>query len=181
MKKRLFVKVAILVLAGAIPLTVSAQDYLALPGGAKVDLSARCPVCGMTVGGEMASGATYGYRDSKLAGFAGVAAAVFKDGKTVGFEGARCLFIYNTVPKNFGINVNDIAHRYVTDFTSRKLIEVNHAYMVMGSKVKGPMGYDLVPFSDKNEAEKFKEEHDGKRVVQMGTVGIKDVERHDQE
>ncbi len=176
MKKRLLINLVIAVLA-ALPLAVSAQDYLALPDGGKVDLSARCPVCGMTVGGEMASGATYGYKDSKLAGFAGVAAAVFKDGKAVGFEGARCLFIYNTVPKNFGINVNDIAYRYVTDFTSRKPIDVNHAYLVMGSKVKGPMGYDLIPFSDKNEAEKFKEEHDGKRVVQMGTVGIKDVER----
>ncbi len=47
----------------------------------------------------------------------------------------------------------------------------------MGSKIRGPMGFDLIPFSDKNEAEKFKDQHEGKRVVQLGTVGPKDVER----
>ncbi|MBI5252540.1 MAG: nitrous oxide reductase accessory protein NosL [Desulfomonile tiedjei] len=166
----------ILVVATA-PFTVNADDYLALPNGSKVDLSAHCPVCGMVVGGDMAAGVTYGYRDSKLVGFAGVAAAIFKDGKTVGFEGARCLFIYNTVPKKFGIDVNDIANRYCTDFTSGKLIDVNQAYLVMGTKVRGPMGYDLIPFADKNEAEKFKDKHEGKRIVQLGTVRIKDVER----
>lgn len=171
------IAVVSLVLAIMLPLAVSAQDYLELPNGTKIDLSDHCPVCGMVIGGDMAAGVTYAYRDSRLVGFAGIAAAVFKNGKTVGFEGARCLFIYNTIPKKFGIDVNDIASRYCTDFKSGKLIDVNQAYLVMGTKIRGPMGYDLIPFSDKEEAEKFKDQHDGKRVVQMGTVGPKDVER----
>jgi copper chaperone NosL len=169
--------VVALLVAVAIPLAAFAQDYLELPNGSKVDLADHCPVCGMVIGGDTAAGVTYGYRNSKLVGFSGVAAAVFKSGKAVGFEGARCLFIYNTIPKKFGIDVNDIISRYCTDFSSGKLIDVNQAYLVMGTKIRGPMGFDLIPFSDKNEAEKFKDQYEGKRIVQLGTVGPKDVER----
>jgi nitrous oxide reductase accessory protein NosL len=150
---------------------------LTLPNGAKVDLTAHCPVCGMTIGGDLGAGATYSYRADRVVAFAGVAAVVFKDGHTVGFEGARCLFIYNKVPKRFGINLNDITHRFVTDFTTRKIIDVNNAFLVLGSTVRGPMGYELIPFSNKEEAEKFEAEYSGKRLVQLHTVDLKDVDR----
>jgi copper chaperone NosL len=150
---------------------------LTLPNGAKVDLTAHCPVCGMTVGGDLGAWATYSYRDGRVIGFAGVAAVVFKDGHAVGFEGARCLFIYNKVPKRFGINLNDITHRFVTEFTTRKKIDVNNAFLVLGSTVRGPMGYELIPFSNKEEAEKFEAEYNGKRLVQLHTVELKDVDR----
>jgi hypothetical protein len=150
---------------------------LTLPNGGKVDLTAHCPVCGMTVGGDLGAGATYSYLSDRVVAFAGVAAVVFKDGHTVGFEGARCLFIYNKVPKRFGINLNDITHRFVTDFTTRKIIDVTNAFLVLGSTVKGPMGYELIPFSNKVEAEKFETEYKGKRLVQLHTVELKDVDR----
>jgi nitrous oxide reductase accessory protein NosL len=148
-----------------------------LPNHAKLDLSSACPVCGMRVGGELAGGVTYAYRDGQLVGFAGAAAVVFKNGNTLSFEGARCLFIYNTVPKRFGIDPADITNRYVTDFKSGKMIEAKAAYLVLGSKVKGPMGYDLIPFSDKQSAENFMAEYQGKRLVGLETVVPSDVER----
>jgi copper chaperone NosL len=150
---------------------------LTMPDGAKVDLRAHCPVCGMIVGGDLGAGATYSYRDGRVVGFAGVAAVVFKDGHAVGFEGARCLFIFNKIPKRFGINLDDITHRFVTDFSTRKIIDVNYAFLVLGSTVRGPMGYDLIPFSNKEEAEKFETEYNGKRLVQLHTVDLKDVDR----
>jgi hypothetical protein len=153
------------------------DTHLTLPNGAKVDLTAPCPVCGMIVGGDLGAGVTYSYRADRAVAFAGVAAVVFKDGHTVGFEGARCLFIYNKVPKRFGINLNDITYRFVTDFTTRKIIDVNNAFLVLGSTVRGPMGYDLIPFSNKEAAEKFEAEYNGKRLVQLHTVGLKDVDR----
>jgi len=150
---------------------------LTMPDGAKVDLTAHCPVCGMIVGGDLGAGATYSYRDGRVVGFAGVAAVVFKDGHAVGFEGARCLFIYNKIPKRFGLNLDDITHRFVTDFSTRKIIDVINAFLVLGSTVRGPMGYDLIPFSNKEEAEKFETEYNGKRLVQLHTVDLKDVDR----
>jgi len=154
-----------------------ADDYATLPDGSKVDLSHKCPVCGMPVGGDLGGAVTRAYRDGRLVGFAGLAAAVFKDGQVVGFEGARCLFIYNTIPKRFGIDVDQIVRRFVTDSETGKLIDANNAYLVLGSEVRGPMGYDLIPFSTKEEAEAFSKEYAGKRVVQLGTVVPKEVDR----
>ena len=160
------------------PLANSRADDLApLPDGHKVNLEERCPVCGMIVGGDLGATVAYSYRDDRPVGFAGVAAAVFKDGRVVGFEGARCLFIYGAVPKRFGIEVENITNRFVTDFSSRKMIDVTKAFLVLGSPVKGPMGYELIPFSTLEEAEKFKAQFGGKRIVQLGTVAFTDVER----
>ena len=39
------------------------------------------------------------------------------------------------------------------------------------------MGYELIPFSNKEEAEKFEAEYNGKRLVQLHTVDLKDVDR----
>jgi nitrous oxide reductase accessory protein NosL len=154
-----------------------AETHLTLPDGSKVDLAANCPVCGMKVGGDMGGSATYSYRDNRLVGFAGMAAAVFKDGNVVGFEGARCLFIYSAIPKRFGIDVGNIVHRYVTDFPTRKMIDVKDAFLVLGSTIKGPMGREVVAFTSKGDAERFMSEHQGKRLVQFDNIVPADVER----
>ncbi len=164
-------------LMAALTAESAAEPLLSLPDNSKVDLSETCPVCGMVVGGGLESAATYAYRDGKLSGYGGVAAAVFKDGHVVGFEGARCLFIYNTIPKRFGIDVENIIHRYVTDFSTKGLIDANKAIFVMGSPVKGFMGFDLIPFSTREAAEQFVSAHGGKRVSDFKTIGGKDVNR----
>lgn len=174
--KTMFTLVGSVVMA-FVPILCYAQQQVDLPDGSKLDLTGTCPVCGMKIGGDMGGAATYAYRDNRLIGFAGAAAAVFRDGTVVGFEGARCLFIYNTVPKRFGIDVSNIRNRYVTDFTSRKPMDVQNAFLVLGSKVLGPMGYDLIAFSSKAQAETFKSEHDGKRIVELQTARLEDVDR----
>ena len=156
------------------------QHQVDLPDGSKLDLSKPCPVCGMIVGGDLEGTASYSYANGQLVVFGGAAAAVFPDGTVVGFEGARCLFIYNTVPKRFGIDVSKIVNRYVTEFGTKKMIDANGAFLVMGSKIKGPMGHELIAFSTREEAEKFRAEYGGKRIVQLGTVGAGDVERREQ-
>lgn len=152
------------------PSVSSAADFLQLPDDSNVDLAQKCPVCGMVVGGTDGQAASVTFKDGRVDGFRGVAAAVFKDGHVVGFEGARCLFIYNSVPEKYNVSVADIAHQYVTDYTTKKMIELPKAFLVLGSNVKGPMGYDLIPFSSKDEAAKFASEHDGKWIVQLHEV-----------
>jgi hypothetical protein len=39
------------------------------------------------------------------------------------------------------------------------------------------MGFDLIPFTNKEEAEKFEAEYHGTRLVQLHTVELKDVDR----
>ncbi len=152
------------------PPVLSAADFLRLPDGSEVDLAAKCPVCGMVIGGTDGQGASVTFKEGHVAGFHGVAAAVFKDGHVVGFEGARCLFIYNSVPQNYNVDVKNIARQFVTDFTTKKMMDLSKAFLVLGSNVKGPMGYELIPFSSKEEAAKFAAENDGKWIAQLHEV-----------
>lgn len=181
-RKRMLAGIALailtaLLIAPGVPHPARGAEYVTLPNGGRLDLSATCPVCGMPVGGGLESPVTYAYKDGRLHGFAGVAAAVFKDGRVVGFEGARCLFIYNTIPRRFGIDVANVMHRYVTDFTTKRLIDVNEAFFVMGSPIRGLMGYDLIPFDSEEGAKGFMSQYGGKRIVQLKSIGLNDVER----
>lgn len=150
--------------------TSQAAEFLQLPDGSRLDLSQKCPVCEMEIGGKDQQGVTLTFKDGRVAGFHGVAAAVFKDGRVVGFDGARCMFVYNSIPQKYNVNVADIAQQYVTDFVSKKMIELPRAFLVLGSEVKGPMGYDLIAFSNKEEAAKFASENDGKWIVQLHEI-----------
>jgi len=157
-------------IVSAVPISSRAADRIGLPDGSRLDLSKNCPVCGMTIGGKEGQGVTVTFKDGHAVGFAGVAAAVFKNGHVVGFEGARCLFIYNSVPQQFNVDVANIARQFVTDFTTKKMIELSKAFLVLGSNVKGPMGYDLIPFTTKEEAAKFASENEGKWIVQLHEI-----------
>lgn len=163
--------------------TVSSQaaQLMLLPDGARLDLSQNCPVCGMVVGGKDGQGVTVTFKDGRVVGFGGVAAAVFRDGHVVGFEGARCLFIYNSVPQKYGIDPADISRQFVTDFTTKKMLELPKAFLVLGSNVKGPMGYDLIPFAGKEEAAGFAKENEGKWIVQLHEVARQGEEAKDEQ
>jgi nitrous oxide reductase accessory protein NosL len=169
--------IAIMLTGASFGVFAHAGEHLALPSGHKLELGGVCPVCGMKVGGDLESMAIYGYKFGRLESFAGVAATVFQDNRVVGFDGARCLFIYNTIPKRFGIDVGKIAHRFVIDFEIRQFLDVNQAYLVLGTPIRGFMGYDLIPFSSKEKAEAFKTEYGGKRVLQLQTATPDQVDR----
>jgi nitrous oxide reductase accessory protein NosL len=50
------------------------------------------------------------------------------------------------------------------------MIKVEKAFLVLGSNVKGRMGYEMIPFTTKQEASKFASEHDGKWIIQLHSV-----------
>ncbi len=153
-----------------LPANSFAEDSVSLPDGSTLALPEKCPVCGMMIGGPSGPSVAVTYQDGHITGFQGVAAAVFKDGHVVGFEGARCLFIYNSLPQKFNIDINNITHQYVTDFVSKKLIDLSKAYLVLGSRVKGPMGYDLIAFTSKDAAADFARKYEGKWIVQLHEI-----------
>lgn len=172
---------AILVISSIIsvwPAMALAGNLLTLPDGSKLDLSQKCPVCGMIIGGKEGQAVTLTFNDGRVATFGGVAAAVFNDGHTVGFEGARCLFIYNSVPQKYRVSVKDVTRQFVTDYRSKKLIDLTGAYLVLGSDVKGPMGYDLIPFASKEDAGKFAAANNGKWIVQLHEVPLVPQKTH---
>ncbi|HTY24890.1 MAG TPA: nitrous oxide reductase accessory protein NosL [Desulfomonilaceae bacterium] len=145
----LLVLVAALFLAGN-----AVANIVDLPDGSKLDTSAECPVCHMKADH----------------GTPGPAAAVFKDGKVVGFDGAGDMFRYVLDPAKYEFDPANIKNLYVTDYTTKKFIEAKSALFVLDSDVQASMGSEVVPFTKKEDAEKFKAEHNGTKVVAYSEV-----------
>ncbi len=88
---------------------------------------------------------------------------IFADGKMTPFDGCKCMFNFMNGMEKFdkAHTRNDIAVAWVKDFNSGKWINAEDAQYVVGSKKMGPMGKELIPFSDHMEAMKFQKEQGG--------------------
>ena len=116
----------------------------------------KCPVCGMFV-----------YKYPEWLG-----EIVFKDGSLAFFDGAKDLFkyYYNLKKYNPQKTKKDIETIYVTEYYDMKIIEAKNAFFVIGSDVYGPMGKELIPFANKSDAEAFKKDHMGKRILKFEDI-----------
>ena len=116
----------------------------------------KCPVCGMFV---------YKYPDW-------VGEIIFKDGSVHFFDGAKDLFKYyfNLKKYNPDKTINNIAAIYVTEYYDMKIIDAKTAFFVIGSDVYGPMGKELIPFVNKADAEAFKKDHKGTRILRFDDI-----------
>lgn len=116
----------------------------------------RCPVCGMFV-----------YKYPKW-----VAEIVFQDGGYYFYDGAKDMFkhIFDTAKYTAGKTAANIKNIYVTDYYDVELIDAKSAFFVLGSDVLGPMGHELLPFKNKESAQEFLEDHQGKSLVTFKEV-----------
>lgn len=116
----------------------------------------KCPVCGMFV--------------AKFPAFA--ARITYRDGSYAVFDGAKDMFTYYLNLKKYapGKSVGQIASVVVTDYYGLSPIDGSSAYYVIGSDVLGPMGNELIPFARSADAEEFKRDHRGKRIVRFRDV-----------
>jgi copper chaperone NosL len=116
----------------------------------------KCPVCGMFV---------YKYPDW-------VGQIIFDNGPPVFFDGAKDLFKYyfNLKKYNPAITPKNITAIFVTEYYDMKLIDGKKAFFVTGSDVYGPMGHELIPFASKADAELFKKDHKGRRILKFESV-----------
>ena len=125
-----------------------------------------CPVCGMFVAL---------YPDW-------VATVLYKDGHAHHFDGAKDLFKYLlNLPKYApGHRQADIAAIGVTEYYGVTRIDARTAWYVIGSDTLGPMGHELIPLTTSAEAEEFRKDHQGKRIVRFADVDLKLLENLDQ-
>jgi copper chaperone NosL len=138
--------------AGILICLLSAVSALALdPAPVTPSKKVKCPVCGMFV---------YKYPDW-------VGEVIFQDGSMAFFDGAKDLFKYYFNLKKYDPRKTqkDIAAIYVTEYYDLKLMDARKAFFVMGSDVYGPMGRELIPFLSKEDAEAFKRDHKGTRIL----------------
>jgi nitrous oxide reductase accessory protein NosL len=131
--------------------TASAADPGPTPGPKD-----RCGVCGMYV--------------AKYPQW--IASVWFVDGTVVFFDGPKDMFRYllDLGTFNPGATSEQVTAVFVTDYYSTRPIDGRTAAYVIGSDVMGPMGAELVPTADPDQAETLLKDHAGKRIVSFGEV-----------
>lgn len=140
-----------LLLLAAVALAQPAAPNLPPPG--KGD---KCPVCGMFVAK---------YPDW-------LAYATLTDGRLLYFDGPKDMLRFVADPAHYltGFTKEQIKDLYVSEFYSLKPLPARQAFFVAGSDVYGPMGQELVPLASQADAEAFRKDHKGKRVLRFGDI-----------
>ncbi len=117
--------------------------------------NAKCPVCGMFV--------------SKYPKWA--AQIELQDGHNHYFDGVKDMMKFYFNPTKYHAHSNEqISQIKVTDYYSLEAIDGKKAFYVIGSNVYGPMGEELIPFKNEDEAKKFMADHFGKKVVSFDEI-----------
>jgi nitrous oxide reductase accessory protein NosL len=117
----------------------------------------ECPVCGM-------------FSDTFYPNF--VAEIIFKDGSYAVFDGPKDMFEYyfNLSKYNPQKKLSDIDSIYVMDYYNLVWIDGIKAYYVIGSSVAGPMGKELIPFSEESDAKDFIKGHGGASLLRFEEI-----------
>lgn len=121
-----------------------------------VPASAKCPVCGMFV--------------AKYPNW--TASARFKDGSSQYFDGPKDLLTYYLDTSRYapGKRQADLAALTVKEYYSLEAIDPRSAFFVIGSDVYGPMGSELIPFKSEKDAQSFRVDHRGKKIVRFSEI-----------
>ena len=117
----------------------------------------KCPICGMFV-----------YKYPKWA------AQIFYEDKHFSFDGVKDLMKY------YFDNKNGISKIVVTDYYSQKAIDAKKAYYVIGSDIYGPMGDELIPFVNKDDAKVFYMDHKGVKILKFEDIKKREVYKLDE-
>lgn len=128
-----------------------------------VPKEAKCIVCGMFV-------AKYPRWAAKV---------VLEDKKELYFDGAKDMFKFLLEPQKYGftsLNVKDIL---INDYYHQNAINAKDAFYVIGSDVFGPMGNELIPFKNIDDAKTFMQDHKGKKILRFHEITKEEIERLD--
>ncbi len=107
----------------------------------------KCPVCGM-----------YVYKYPKWA------AQIFYENNHYSFDGVKDMM------KWYFEHKDGIKEIKVSDYYSQHAIDARKAYFVIGSDTYGPMGHELIPFFELDDAKNFKRDHKGKKILKFEKI-----------
>ena len=94
------------------------------------------------------------------------AAHMVVNGKDFYFDGVKDMLKYYFFDKDFKYDRNKISKVEVRDYYTLESLNATKAFYVIGSKIYGPMGNELIPFKTQKEAENFINDHGG-RVIKF--------------
>ena len=97
---------------------------------------------------------------------------LFKNGTYVFFDGTKDLFKYyfNLEKYDPSKTISQIDRIYVTEYYSLDLIDGYEAYYVIGSDIYGPMGKELIPLANEEDAKTFLADHMGKSILRFSEI-----------
>ncbi len=126
----------------------------------------KCPVCGMFV--------------AKYPDWATV--LHFKDGTPAFFDGPKDLFKYLLGLKRYNPTrkAGDVERIIVKDYYRVVPIDGKKAWYVLGSDVYGPMGKELIPLAKEADAETFRQDHKGRRILKFSEITPEVIKTVDQ-
>jgi nitrous oxide reductase accessory protein NosL len=115
----------------------------------KIDIhkDEKCPVCGMFV-----------YKYPKWA------TQIFYENKHYSFDGVKDMMKY------YFSHQKGIKEILVRDYYTQKVIDATKAFYVIGSDIYGPMGNELIAFSDEKSAKVFYFDHRAKKVLRFDEI-----------
>lgn len=120
-----------------------------------VPKNSRCPVCGMFV-----------HKYPKWATKINIGEHIHY------FDGVKDMMKYYFNPSSFGDkhSFKDIKEMRVSDYYTFEMIDAKKAWYVEGSNVYGPMGNELIPFKNKDDAKTFLKNHYGKKLLDFEKI-----------
>ena len=97
---------------------------------------------------------------------------VYADKSNDLFCGVKCLMAFIIEPEKYsGSRRPDEKSRFFArDYYTQKWHDMKTMTFVLGSDVLGPMGKDLVPFSDEKSAQTFLEDHRGEAMLEFEQI-----------
>ncbi len=142
-----------------------------IAGTIKVTKDEKCPVCGM-----------FTYKYPKWA-----AQIFYKHAELehhLSFDGVKDMMKFYFDPMEWGnyetSKKTNITKILVTDYYSQKAIDARVSYFVIGSDVYGPMGDELIPFKELEDAKTFSMDHRGIRIVKFKDIKEREVYKLDE-
>ncbi|MCK5293148.1 MAG: nitrous oxide reductase accessory protein NosL [Arcobacteraceae bacterium] len=131
-------------------------DLGEIEGKVVVKEDEKCPVCGM-----------FTYKYPRWA-----AQIFYEEGSNKrhwSFDGVKDLMKFYFDAQRWGnypiAKRDNIVKILVTDYYSQKAIDGTKAFYVIRSDIYGPMGHELIPFINEEDAKSFKLDHLGKKII----------------
>jgi len=94
-----------------------------------------------------------------------------KDDSVLFFDGVKDMMVFYFSPEQYGSFVQeDIREIWVKDYYTLEWLDGRAALYVTGSDVYGPMGKEFIPFSSREAAENFLQDHRGTEILAFDAI-----------
>ncbi|MBW6520215.1 MAG: nitrous oxide reductase accessory protein NosL [Desulfoarculaceae bacterium] len=130
------------------------------PAATTVEKDTRCAVCGMFV--------------AKYPNW--LATLTMSDGAVKHFDGVKDMMAFSFAPQKYGAaSAATVTEMQVKDYYTLKPVDARKAFYVVGSDVTGPMGHEFIPFTTREAADSFSQDHHGQSILTFDAITSKQV------